>query len=781
MCDYCPRGSFNVGGGQLAGFVALGNTSGAARAAVYAGLSPEDFACATCPPTFTTFSVGAMRAASCACPEGTVWNRRDDTCDVCPRGAVCPGGLHIPLVTAGYYGFAAASMASDGKFHPQFRTCESGECLVTGAPWNMKTANVDLDILQEQETEKMAGTYDKVAWQARLQDSGGPFYGLLVYRCGSEETCPALDTGRCGHRTTPEGDVIISTELCPKGEKDCEEKACTVFDLDALNGETFIRDKVRPVHPFANSCAEKRTGVGCGKCVEGWFGKTECTECGGLGGVIAVLLVVVLPLVLVLFYYFAWGGAAATTVSASMVLVSVLGMMCFVLQTLAVFDTFSLSWPAGMAWLFTLSRLFIFDLDDLPFSCLVGDSFNAKFTISMMLPIIVVAAMGVGAAFTHAMKNTPMMKERNPIQFNEAFSTLGMIFTALYITLAKVVISFYECPQNPSAPATMQKFLDVECGSDTHAEGVPAMIVGVLLYVVGFYVLNLSAIHNAPTNWMNLSFRTRYRYLFMRFRLESYHWGMMGMTRNLLVALAAMVSDVAVTQLSWCIVMIFVFMTCTAMRKPWRHPYLNYFDVVSAECVGIIGFLGLIFATQRSKVLLLIRLNEFTTANSVEERVGLFTDFFTVMICVFALFFFSLVVWCGRSMMPAERQRQKEQAAQKVAEVMGGLKTVTKTGSSFREAMKGYLRDGTPYEVVAVKEMVSKLMREKDSLDAGGRETASFNNAKKHQAGGEQSNTVTAVVDEPDEDAELDMALKRIDALQQTLRKLRSGAKIIAA
>ena len=43
-----------------------------------------------------------------------------------------------------------------------------------------------------------------------------------------------------------------------------------MFDLDAFDGEAFFGEKLRPIYPLEGSCAEKRTGLSCGKCIEGW-------------------------------------------------------------------------------------------------------------------------------------------------------------------------------------------------------------------------------------------------------------------------------------------------------------------------------------------------------------------------------------------------------------------------------------------------------------------------------------------------------------------------------
>lgn len=163
-----------------------------------------------------------------------------------------------------------------------------------------------------------------ISAEARLKDSGGPFYDLLVYNCMSSITCPTTDEDKCGYRTTPEGDRVLSATLCEKdgngkitevdkdGVATCEEKPCTVFDLTELAGEVTFIENLRPVFPLKDSCAEKRVGIGCGQCIDGYYGKERCGECKGMGPIIGVLVVVFLPPCLMSFYYFAWSSASST-------------------------------------------------------------------------------------------------------------------------------------------------------------------------------------------------------------------------------------------------------------------------------------------------------------------------------------------------------------------------------------------------------------------------------------------------------------------------------------
>lgn len=77
-----------------------------------------------------------------------------------------------------------------------------------------------------------------------------------------------------------------------------------------------------------------------------------------------------------------------------------------------------------------------------------------------------------------------------------------------------------------------------------------------------------------------------------------------------------------------------------------------------------------------------------------------------------------------------------------------------------------------------MQELVSKLSKEKESLEAGGNETKSFDEAKKKWSffgkGTANSDAKAAPPpDEPDEDAELDVAYRKIDELEAKLLPLR--------
>ena len=84
------------------------------------------------------------------------------------------------------------------------------------------------------------------------------------------------------------------------------------------------------------------------------------------------------------------------------------------------------------------------------------------------------------------------------------------------------------------------------------------MALGLVLYVFGFYCAFLHAAYVAPSRWMDVNFRERWKFMLTRWRPSMYFWGSVVITRNLLVAFAGVISDQARVQLVYvvCVVVI---------------------------------------------------------------------------------------------------------------------------------------------------------------------------------------------------------------------------------
>ena len=117
-----------------------------------------------------------------------------------------------------------------------------------------------------------------------------------------------------------------------------------------------------------------------------------------------------------------------------------------------------------------------------------------------------------------------------------------MLYSALYISLVKMVVAYFECVPNPSADATLNKYKQVVCHTSDHTTGTPAMALGMIFYVFGFFTLCLWMNIKAPEKFVDKRFRARCKFLVNRWRADVWYWGSVYMVRNLVLALIAVVS-----------------------------------------------------------------------------------------------------------------------------------------------------------------------------------------------------------------------------------------------
>ena len=196
----------------------------------------------------------------------------------------------------------------------------------------------------------------------------GAFYDVEVYNCANYVHCP--------------GEEIE-------------------FDFAQYGLPRTTQEAVRRGAPLAGACPALRDGIACAKCDTGYYGSGDCLECSGAAGGVNVMILILFPFIMMSLYRGTTSNGTQRFQSA-FILVSTCGMAAFFMQTIAVLDTFAFEWPSKIAWLFEISRIFMFDLGGLSLSCMHGNSFAAKYWASILIPLFVIAMTCVGFAISKA-------------------------------------------------------------------------------------------------------------------------------------------------------------------------------------------------------------------------------------------------------------------------------------------------------------------------------------------------------------------------------------------
>merc|ERR550537_729701 len=432
-------------------------------------------ACSACAPGTFTAAFGSASCTACAagdiadgpgmttcsaCEAGTFSNADGTECTRCAVGSfqeksgqtecsLCPATFITPGV--GTSALSACTCAPRTYWNRAEDTCAPcpAEAFCAGGTslpfvydgfWGEHVGDVGPATLEAQEDAKASGTFVKDA---------AAYSHTRVYQCKSSAFCPGA-----------------TMELSSFG-----------FSPEPMQ----TKKNVRVGFPLVGACPQNadasmdRTGVACDKCQEGYYGTgAECVKCsGGAQGGSAVLILLV-PFIMVCLYR---GTTSSGTqrVQAAFILVSTCGMGAFFMQTVAVFSTFALDWPDELTWLFEISAVFMFDLNGLSVSCFHGTGFAGKYWSTICVPIFIIACTCLGYLATQVLP-VPEAWKMLP---NPTFSMLGMLLSALYITLVKVVVAFWECVENPAAERTLAKYKDVVVCAVHHACEGGGCVLGV--------------------------------------------------------------------------------------------------------------------------------------------------------------------------------------------------------------------------------------------------------------------------------------------------------------
>ena len=200
-------------------------------------------------------------------------------------------------------------------------------------------------------------------------------------------------------------------------------------------------------------------------------------------------------------------------------------------------------------------------------------------------------------------------------------------------SIGEVVLLYFECNENPSGPSTLSKFRDTLCDSEERTAGAPAMVIGMLLYLVGFYALFVWAAIVAPSKWMEVNFREQWKFMLTRWRpavwcrppsqsrveaavvgvfvhfcflgaaVERRYWGVALMSRNGLVAFGGVISSEPRAQLIYITCVVIAYFSMTALRQPWRDTTLNRFDVFTSVLICLIGMFGMVFVSLEDEMI----------------------------------------------------------------------------------------------------------------------------------------------------------------------------------
>jgi len=199
------------------------------------------------------------------------------------------------------------------------------------------------------------------------------------------------------------------------------------------------------------------------------------------------------------------------------------------------------------------------------------------------------------------------------------------------------------------------------------------------------------------------------------------------MTRNLLVALAGIVSDSPRVQLVYVVCVVVVVFAVTGIWLPWRAMTLNHYDVSSSIVLTFIGVFGIIFVSL-DKEIQVAQQHDMDTADKEAERTN-FGQVLSALIALFLAMFGALCMWCVSMVFPAAMQKQAEAHDRECRTLTEQLHKEIAT-NSFKDESARLISESTAYDRYGLKNFLDKISAAQGTHKDGTTDTIAINKAK---------------------------------------------------
>merc|ERR1712178_219701 len=160
--------------------------------------------------------------------------------------------------------------------------------------------------------------------------------------------------------------------------------------------------------------------------------------------------------------------------------------------------------------------------------------------------------------------------------FNIFFSLIYAFFTGI----AAMSFSLFKCQSNPNGKDTLTRDLSVICHDDDWNSMVGVGIVAIVIYCGGCIALFGSVIYEAPGSFNDTGFQKRWKFLFIKYRLDVYWWGIVFLMKGVILNMGPVFFTRAPAQLYWMMATCMVYLGLMAQFFPWRVHLASILDIV---------------------------------------------------------------------------------------------------------------------------------------------------------------------------------------------------------
>eukprot|EP00930_Biecheleria_cincta_P104916 TRINITY_DN973_c0_g1_i8.p1 TRINITY_DN973_c0_g1~~TRINITY_DN973_c0_g1_i8.p1 ORF type:complete len:2075 (+),score=300.87 TRINITY_DN973_c0_g1_i8:111-6335(+) len=495
-------------------------------------------------------------------------SNRATACEICPAGtfAMGAGSASCDACLNGTYSTGGSSACTDcpvGKYRSGGSAAMLSSCLICDiASYSSESGSSKCNSCRERRTTRYPSATTEVDC---ICAEGYYSHGSDCFRCGEGMSC---DIGT----TVPQQVAGFWIET----KANVSRRLATSMEYSVFKCHSVQECPAGP----PGTCARGRTGKACAVCMDMHYKGDggECNVCGESGPVPAILAVCAAVFAVLALYFFS-AVDPSTQMLTMVTIIACMGQLATMVQALGAIKNIQISWVEPVKSFLNVLGLLTLDLDVIRTTCLLGvDSPPVKYLSRLLVYPFLVLSLAIMLGI--------MQFVGRRVDPDRVINSQGVLILIFYISLAVSSLLPFHCVPNPNGTSAMSTNPSVICWTSegNHLSMVVMGVFGVLSYPV--FILGLVA-------WITWQFPKRiaagggiqlvkrYRWLFSRFKLETYFYGLIYLARNLCIALVPIVF--AFSSHAQILATTFV-LVLTAMIQvllwPWRTTFANLSDML---------------------------------------------------------------------------------------------------------------------------------------------------------------------------------------------------------
>jgi len=522
------------------------------------------------------------------------------------------------------------------------------------------------------------GTYQNIPKQSACNScsddwvagSTGPRAAANMTEC----VCPAGTYWRPGVACQP----CLEGMVCPRGKAWPTQKQMYFIEvLDDRSRDTRVFECIS-----AKWCAEGKRG----SCGGTRFGR----NCGRIeNGSCDMWLWPVIPCIVVLGCFIAYMVSRKQIygkVSPTIMLAGNISICIVAMQSVSVYVQIFDELPVELETIYKFVNVFTFSLGALVPECNIGQSLEARLSMSIAPPLVIVAS------FLFLMVVTTILNKIVPSKVdamvaNPTINICGTILQVMYVMQCKDTFAFFVRKDGPSGVEVLQEFSDIVYASSTHYGVKPWLIFFYLffMYVVGLYTCLVWVVMRARTDIKNKGFREKFRFVLGRWRPSCFYWGPFMLGRNLIIALVPIVVRDTVFRALLFGMVIILHALGEVSYMPWMSNVNTFFEVWISFLLMGISYAGLAFHKDAQE----------------SERQTAAYMMYTLGACIWGSFLFAVALMMVHNTpkkLRVRRERRCKLGDEMIEKCMGITETIMKGSASGKTKWHDALKASSDFD-----------------------------------------------------------------------------------